>query len=81
VFAFKLAREATGKTEAAYSGDDRRALLAIEPTFKCAFVEAKARIRNMDYRYIEERDQKRQALLELYCAIALQCPYNDFDTH
>jgi hypothetical protein len=35
----------------------------------------------MHYRYVEETDQNKQALLEIYCAIALQTPYDDFSTH
>jgi hypothetical protein len=35
----------------------------------------------MGYRYVEEPNPTRQALLEMYCAIALGTPYNDFDTH
>jgi len=42
---------------------------------------AKERIRGMEYRYVEEADQNRQALLEIYCAVVLATPYNDFGTH
>jgi hypothetical protein len=35
----------------------------------------------MEYRYVEEIDQNRQALLEMYCAIVLETPFNDFSTH
>ena len=42
---------------------------------------AKERIRAMEYRYVEEADQNRQALLEIYCAAVLGTPYNDFGTH
>jgi hypothetical protein len=35
----------------------------------------------MEYRYVEEADQNCQALLEIYCAIVLETPYNDFGTH
>jgi hypothetical protein len=35
----------------------------------------------MEYRYVEEADQNSQALLEIYCAVVLQTPYNDFNTH
>jgi hypothetical protein len=35
---------------------------------------AKERIRAMEYRYIEEADQNRQALLEIYCAVVLATP-------
>jgi hypothetical protein len=81
-FAFKLAREATGKLKASYKrGAESRAGLMSDPTFAAAFDQAKVRIRSMDYRYVEEADPTRQALLEMYCAIALGTPYNDFDNH
>lgn len=82
VFAFKLAREETGKLVAAYRmGPNSRAGLIGDPALSEAFSRAKARVRSMEFRYVEEEDQTRQALLELYCAIALSCPYNDFNTH
>jgi hypothetical protein len=82
VFAFRLARESTGQTTAAYtSGDGSRKWLAADPSFSEAFASAKARVRNMDFRFVEVTDQTHQALLELYAAIALGCPYNDFNTH
>jgi hypothetical protein len=82
VFAFRLARETTGMLMPAYApGAGSRKNLAVDPVFAEAFTAAKARVRVMDYRCVEETDQTRQALLELYCAIALSCPYNDFNTH
>jgi hypothetical protein len=81
-FAFQLARQATGRTQAAYrAGAGSRAGLMGDPAFAAAFTAAKERIRRMEYRYIEEADQNRQALLEIYCAIVLETPYNDFGTH
>jgi hypothetical protein len=53
----------------------------LEKPFADAFDAAKKRIRGMEYRYVEEADQSRQALLEIYCAVALATPYNDFSTH
>ena len=35
----------------------------------------------MEYRYVEEENQNKQALLEIYCAVVLETPYNDFGTH
>lgn len=81
VFAFKLAREATGRTEAAYSKKGSRAELQNDPQFAEAFTLAKARIRSMELRFVEESDPLRQALLEIYVAVALGTPYNDFETH
>jgi hypothetical protein len=82
VFAFKLAREATGKTVAAYvQGPDSRLGLVGDPDFAKAFSSAKARVRLMEYRFTEQTDPNLQALLEIYCTIVLQCRYNDFDNH
>ncbi|HEY1615522.1 MAG TPA: hypothetical protein VGF97_17720 [Rhizomicrobium sp.] len=81
-FAFRLAREATGKIKATYkTGDGSRKLLMEDAEFAAAFVTAKARIREMDFRWVEETDPVRQCLLEVYCAVVLQTPYNDFDNH
>ena len=77
-----LAREATGRMKASYkAGTGSRAGLMLNPEFEQAFRDAKARIREMQYRFVEVTDQNRQALLEIYCAIVLGTPYNDFGTH
>lgn len=81
-FAFQLAREATGKSQRSYRpGEGSRTGLMLSPEFVAAFDAAKARIRGMEYRYVEELDQTRQALLEIYSAVVLATPYNDFGTH
>lgn len=81
-FAFRLAREATGFVRPSYkSGDESRNGLMQNPRFVREFNRAKGRIRKMDLRFVEESDQTRQALLEIYCAVALKAPYNDFNTH
>jgi hypothetical protein len=80
-FAFLLAREVTGLTAATYRpGQGSRADLVTQPAFRDAFIAAKERIRRMDYRFVEETDQTCQALLEIYCAVALDTRYNDFGT-
>lgn len=81
VFAFKLAREKTGHKEAAYKKQGSRGALSTEPVFAKAFSEAKARVRNMELRFVEETDPLRQSLLEIYVAVVLKTSYNDFDTH
>lgn len=81
VFAFKLAREKTGRLIAAYSAVGSRTALLAEADFGEAFREAKARVRNMDLRFVEETDPTRQALLEIYASVVLRTKYNDFDTH
>lgn len=35
----------------------------------------------MDLRFVEETDPLRQAFLEIYVAVALNTPHNDFETH
>ena len=81
VFAFRLARQQTGRIAAAYSPEGGRVALTKEPDFAEAFIAAKARIRKMDLRFVEETDPFRQALLEMYAAVALKTPHNDFETH
>ncbi len=80
-FAFRLAREATGRLQATYTKHGSRADLMQDPAFVRAFERAKGRIRQMDVRFVEESDPVHQAILEVYVAVALQTPYNDFDTH
>jgi len=81
-FAFLLARKQTGIQKASYKPDDQsRTGLIKNPKFLKAFENAKERIRNMEYRFVEETDQLRQALLEIYCSTVLRTPHNDFKTH
>ncbi|KKK77450.1 hypothetical protein LCGC14_2853490 [marine sediment metagenome] len=80
-FAFLLARDATGRIEASYKPEGSRSDLMLDPVFSAAFTDAKERIRQMDVRYVEETHPLRQALLEMYVAVALETPFNDFDTH
>lgn len=82
-FAFRLAREATNRLKAVYAPGvgGTRAELMLEGTFVEAFTAAKRRIREMEIRFVEETDPTRQALLEIYAAVVLNTPYNDFDTH
>lgn len=80
-FAFRLARESTGQLTATYQTSGSRADLMTNPNFLSAFTLAKLRISNMVVRFVAEEDAVRQALLEVYAAISLRTPYNDFNTH
>ncbi|MNU65202.1 GIY-YIG catalytic domain protein [compost metagenome] len=81
-FAFKLAREATGILLADYTAGGRgRVALSAEAEFSAAFATALARVRNMEFRFVEEPDPTRQCLLEVYVSVVHSTPYNDFDTH
>lgn len=73
-FAWRLAREQTGL-------DGSREELLATPTFVTAFESAKERIKLMKVRYVAEADPTRQALLEIYVAVASSAKHNDFDTH
>ena len=53
----------------------------LDPAFRAASRTPKRRIRAIDFRFVEERDQNAQALLEIYCTLALNARYNDFNTH
>ena len=81
-FAFRLARETTGKVKPSYKQDpySRKGLMK-DDEFLAAFNEAKARIRLMDFRFVEENCPIKHCILEIYTAIALETPYNNFDTH
>jgi hypothetical protein len=80
-FAFRLAREETGFLKATYKKEGSRSFLIADSTFKTAFDSAKERIRSMQIRFVAEPDPVRQTLLEVYVAVTLQTPYNDFANH
>lgn len=80
-FAFLIARDKTGNKVAAYTAQGSRDSLMLRPEFKEAFLNAKKSIRSISVRFVEETDQVRQALLEIYASVCLGTPYNDFNTH
>lgn len=80
-FAFRLARKKTGMQRATYRREGSRSDLMRNKAFRVAFTDAKTRIRQMKVRFVEEPAPIRQAVLEVYVAVALQTPFNDFDTH
>lgn len=80
-FAFRIAREKTGFLKATYKTEGSRASLVGHEVFGPVFLEAKARITEMNIRYVEENDPVAQALLEIYVATVLETPFNDFDNH
>ncbi len=80
-FAWHLAREETGNTEASYKTEGSRKHLLGQPHFKQAYDRAKERIKQMQVRYVGESDPLRQALLEIYVAVVSKAKFNDFDTH
>jgi len=79
-FAFRLAREETGCTEATYTTKGSRKDLMSRPEFQDAVRNALSRIQQMEVRYVEEDDPIKQTLLEIYVAVVLETPYNSFAT-
>jgi len=77
--AMLIARDET-KRAVDYRKGARGRLLA-DRVFVEVFEAAKERVRKMEFRAVAESDQTRQALLEIYCAITLKTPHNDFGTH
>lgn len=76
----RLAREDTGHF-ANYKTEKSPGSLKKNPEFRAAVERARARVAGFDIRYVECADPTRQALLEIYCAIALGTTYNDFANH
>jgi|SRR5208283_44085 len=77
-FAIKLAREKTRHPPKYNSSEGLKALLKL-PDFAAAFTEAKARVRQMDVRFLDAiEDDDDLAILEVYVARALGAAYNDF---
>ncbi|MGD0642552.1 MAG: hypothetical protein ABSC22_17555 [Roseiarcus sp.] len=77
--AMLIAREATKRAVDYHKG--ARVRLLADRTFMDVFEKAKERVRKMEFRAVAESDQTKQALLEIYCAITLKTPHNDFGTH
>lgn len=80
-FAFRLAREITGITQATYVAEGSRASLVQDSIFGPEFRAQKQRVREMQVRYVDEPNSMRQALLEMYVSVCLSTPHNDFDNH
>ncbi|RIX98715.1 hypothetical protein D3218_16140 [Aureimonas flava] len=80
-FAYRLARIATGHVTPTYrSGRGSRKWLQTDPEFMAAFATAKSKVAAMSVQYVVMEDDITQALLEIYCAVALQTPHNSFRT-
>ncbi|MEM9710563.1 MAG: hypothetical protein AAF871_17485 [Pseudomonadota bacterium] len=81
-FAFQLAKKELNLGPSSYRSDAQsRDGLSKDPEFLRVFNDAKRKVREMDFKWVEERDPTRQALLEIYCAVALGTQFNSFKTH
>lgn len=80
-FAFRMARVQTGLVKASYTTKGSRADLIKNEEFRSCFESAKGRLRKLDLRFVQETEAVRQVLLEVYVAVVLKTPFNDFDNH
>ena len=76
-FAFLLAKDDPACTGIKGS----RAVLEKHEVFGEAFRKAKARVAEMDIRFVGIDDPYQQALLEIYVSLALKTPHNSFENH
>ena len=79
-FAFRMAKKKLGIGKATYRKDTSRKNLLSDQAFATEFERAKARIRKMPVRFVQEEDPIMQALLEIYVAVELNTKYNSFKT-
>lgn len=80
-FAFNIAKRA-----AAAQGTDvtvPRRTLATDPVFAAAFIQAKARVRAMEYRFVRVDSPVLSTVGEVYAAMVLgtEGDFNAFETH
>jgi hypothetical protein len=78
-FAFMIAKE-----DAEQDGiniEKSRHNLENEPSFAELYQQAKVRVSNMQIKVIEIDDPIEQTLFEVYAALELNTPYNEWDTH
>ena len=80
-FAFLLARQGTGMDALYRQGKGSRVQLMEDPRFRPELDRVIERIRGMEVRYVAEAHPLRQALLEMYAAVSLDTPHNDFGNH
>lgn len=80
--AFKLAKECHKERYPKYAGSNTQNGLMEECSFRVCFAIAKARVAQMRVRYVKESNDPEQALLEIYCSVALGTvgKYNSFQT-
>jgi hypothetical protein len=76
-FAFRRAREITGRLPT-YRKQDSRAVLLGDPVFRAEYEAQKRWIATLVVRYVPVSDSTNQALLEIYASDVLETPYNEY---
>ena len=78
-FAFNLAKKPADNKGVDLS--QQRSSLEKDPVFADLFTQAKKRVSRMSVRVIEIDNPIVQTIFEVYAAMELKTPYNDFETH
>lgn len=80
--AFKFAKAILNIPKPTYKNDENsRRNLMLNTAFMEVFLAEKRRLRDLEFRFVEETDPTRQALLEIYVSEVCESPNNDFDNH
>jgi hypothetical protein len=80
-FAFNIAKREFASVIAGMTIAPQRRGLSENPEFRPLFTAAKARVRAMEFRRVPILDDNVEAIFEVYAALKLQTPFNDFQTH
>lgn len=78
-FAFMIAKRDAEKEKVDLT--KTREVLQNDPTFSPLFKKAKERVSKMKVQVIAVEDPIEQTLFEVYAALELNTPYNDWKTH
>jgi hypothetical protein len=79
-FAFKLAREATGRARTYTKAGSKKELMK-DPVFISAMKLATERVKSVTCQFVLIEDPSLRYLFEFFAAVSLDAPYNDFNTH
>lgn len=79
-FAFRLARKGSGHLKATYKPTGSRKKLMLDQQFHDAFDQSIGRVRGMTARYVMIDCPLMQHMFEVYAAISLRTPFNEFTT-
>ena len=79
-FAFILAKERAVDRKLTFSSMKRESLQH-DPVFSKLYTEAKERVAKMKVRVVQVEKPVEQTIFEVYAALELHTPYNNFDNH
>lgn len=80
-FAFILAKEVAEKSPKKIDLEQDRDVLERDPAFKPIYDEMKERVSKMQIRVVEVEDPIDQTIFEVYAALELDTPHNEWKNH